>query len=214
MTEFRQFPDRGHSLTVDSGWPEVAGAALEWLEKQGVRRADCRPGVRFRTTVELGGRTATGLRVPAEIVEALGSGKKPAVRVTIGGHTYRSTVATRGGVYLLPLSGENRTAAGVAAGDEVDVDIELDDQPREVTVPDDLAAALAGTTRRGRRSSGCRTAIGSGTSWRSRARRRPRRGSAGWRRPLEMLREGAALARARASAPARGHGEGPRPRCG
>ena len=73
--------------------------------------ADC-PAVRFRTTVELGGTTATGLPVPAEIVEALGSGKKPAVRVTIGAHTYRSTVATRGGVYLVPLSGENRTAAG------------------------------------------------------------------------------------------------------
>jgi len=99
--------------------------------------------VRFRSTVELGGKTATGLPVPAEVVEALGSGRKPAVRVTIGGHTYRSTVATRGGVYMLPLSGENRTAAGVTAGDAVDVDVELDDQPREVAVPDDLAAALA-----------------------------------------------------------------------
>jgi hypothetical protein len=99
--------------------------------------------MRFRTTVELGGKTATGMRVPPDVVDALGSGKKPAVRVTIGAHTYRSTVATRGGVYMLPLSGENRTAAGVAAGDEVDVDVELDDQPREVPVPDDLAAALA-----------------------------------------------------------------------
>jgi hypothetical protein len=80
--------------------------------------------VRFRTTVELGGRTATGLRVPAEVVEAIGSGKKPAVRVTIGGHTYRSTVATRGGVCLLPLSGENRTAAGVAAGDAARAEFE------------------------------------------------------------------------------------------
>ena len=100
--------------------------------------------MRFRTTVELGGATATGLPVPAEVVEALGSGKKPAVRVTIGGHTYRSTVASRGGVYLVPLSRENRTAAGVKAGDDVDVDLELDDQPREVAVPEDLAAALAG----------------------------------------------------------------------
>jgi Bacteriocin-protection, YdeI or OmpD-Associated/Domain of unknown function (DUF1905) len=83
------------------------------------------------------------MRVPAEVVDALGSGRKPAVRVTVGGHTYRSTVATRDGVYMLPLSGENRTAAGVAAGDEVEVDVELDDQPREVVVPDDLAAALA-----------------------------------------------------------------------
>lgn len=36
VTEFRQFPDRGHSLTVDSGWPEVARAGLEWLDKQGI----------------------------------------------------------------------------------------------------------------------------------------------------------------------------------
>jgi len=100
--------------------------------------------MRFRTTVELGGKTATGMPVPPQIVEALGSGKKPPVRVTVGGHTYRSTVGTRDGVYLLPLSAENRTAAGVAAGDEVDVDVELDDQPRELTVPEDLVAALAG----------------------------------------------------------------------
>ncbi|TFV63759.1 DUF1905 domain-containing protein [Blastococcus sp. CT_GayMR20] len=99
--------------------------------------------MRFRTTVELGGKTATGMPVPPEIMEALGSGKKPPVRVTVGGHTYRSTVGTRGGVYLLPLSAENRAAAGVAAGDEVEVDVELDDQPRELAVPDDLVAALA-----------------------------------------------------------------------
>jgi hypothetical protein len=100
--------------------------------------------MRFRTTIELGGKTATGMPVPPEIVEAFGSGKKPPVRVTVGGHTYRSTVGSRGGVYLLPLSAENRTAAGVAAGDEVDVDVELDDQPRELAVPEDLVAALAG----------------------------------------------------------------------
>jgi hypothetical protein len=38
VTEFRQFPDRGHSLTVDSGWSEVAQAALDWLTKQGIPR--------------------------------------------------------------------------------------------------------------------------------------------------------------------------------
>ena len=100
--------------------------------------------MRFRTTVQLGGRTATGLPVPPEVVEALGAGKKPPVRVTIGGHTYRSTIASRGGVFLLPLSAENRAGAGVAAGDEVDVDVELDDAPRAVAGPDDLAGALAG----------------------------------------------------------------------
>jgi hypothetical protein len=93
--------------------------------------------------VELGGKTATGMPVPPEVVEALGAGKKPPVRVTVDGHTYRSSIGSRGGVYLIPLSAENRAAAGVAAGDEVDVDVELDDAPREVAVPDDLAAALA-----------------------------------------------------------------------
>jgi hypothetical protein len=97
----------------------------------------------FRTTVELGGKTATGLAVPDDVVAALGSGKRPAVRVTIGGHTYRTTVASRGGLFLVPLSAENRTAAGVAAGEQVDVDIHADTAPREVTVPGDLADALA-----------------------------------------------------------------------
>ena len=98
--------------------------------------------MRFRSTVELGGRTATGIPVPDEVVEALGGGRRPAVRVTIGGHTYRSSVAARGGRFLLPLSAENRQGAGVAAGDEVEVELELDTQPREVTVPADLAVAL------------------------------------------------------------------------
>jgi bifunctional DNA-binding transcriptional regulator/antitoxin component of YhaV-PrlF toxin-antitoxin module len=98
--------------------------------------------MRFATTVELGGRTATGMAVPAAVVEGLAAGRKPAVRVTVGGHTYRSTIATMGGRFLLPLSAENRTAAGVAAGDRVEVDVELDDTPRVVAVPADLAAAL------------------------------------------------------------------------
>lgn len=99
--------------------------------------------MRFRTTVELGGKTATGMAVPPEVVEALGAGKRPAVTVTVGGHTYRSTIGSMGGRYLLPLSAENRAAAGVSAGDEVDVDVELDTAPRVVAVPDDFAAALA-----------------------------------------------------------------------
>ncbi len=98
--------------------------------------------VRFRTVVELGGKTATGLAVPEDIVAGLGSGKRPAVLVTIGDHRYRTTVASMGGRFLVPLSADNRAAAGVAAGDEVDVDIEPDTAVREVTVPADLAAAL------------------------------------------------------------------------
>ena len=98
--------------------------------------------MRFRTTVLQGDKTATGIRIPDEIVEALGSGKRPAVTVTINGFTYRSSVATVSGSYMVGVSAENRAGAGVAGGDEVDVDIELDTAPRVVTVPDDLAAAL------------------------------------------------------------------------
>ena len=99
----------------------------------------------FRTVLELRGKTATGIVVPPEVVDELGAGKRPPVRVTIGGHTYRSTVAVMGGDYMLPVSAENRDAAGIAAGDEVDVRLELDTDPREVEVPPDLDAALAGS---------------------------------------------------------------------
>lgn len=105
--------------------------------------------MRFQSIVELGGKTATGIRVPEEVVTGLGSHRRPPVRVTVGAHTYRTTVAPMGGAYFVPLSAENRTAAGLAAGDQVDVDIELDTEPREVTVPADLAAALAGQSGAG-----------------------------------------------------------------
>ena len=98
--------------------------------------------MRFRSVVRLGGKTATGIPVPDEVVEGLGKGKRPPVRATINGHTYRSTVASVGGQFMLPISTENRESAGVAAGDEVEVDIELDTEPREVTVPPDFAEAL------------------------------------------------------------------------
>jgi hypothetical protein len=98
--------------------------------------------MRFRTTVELGGKTATGLQVSDEVVSTLASGKRPSVRITIGGHTYRTTVASMAGRFLVPLSADNRSAAGVAAGDDIDVEIALDTAPREVSVPDDLADAL------------------------------------------------------------------------
>jgi hypothetical protein len=99
--------------------------------------------VRFRTTLQQGGKTATGIQVPAEVVDALGSGKRPPVRVTINGYSYRSTVAVLGGVYMVGVSAEHRAGAGVVGGDEVDVDIVLDTSPREVDLPADFAAALA-----------------------------------------------------------------------
>jgi hypothetical protein len=98
--------------------------------------------VRFRTTIKQSGKTATGIEIPEKIVEALESGKRPAVNVTINGYTYRSTVAVMGGVYMVGVSAEHRAGAGVAGGDKVDVDIELDTAPREVSVPADFAVAL------------------------------------------------------------------------
>ncbi len=99
--------------------------------------------MRFRTTIELGGKTATGFAVPADVVESLGGGKRPPVVVRIGSYEYRSTVAVMGGRFMVPLSAEHRSGAGLAAGDEVDVELTLDAAPRVVTVPPELASALA-----------------------------------------------------------------------
>ena len=103
--------------------------------------------VRFESVVELGGKTATGIPVPDEVVEALGSGRRPPVTITVNGHTYRTTAVNMGGRFLVPLSAENREAAGVSAGDEITVDIENDTAPREVALPDDLAAAMDDAAR-------------------------------------------------------------------
>lgn len=99
--------------------------------------------MRFTATLELNGKTATGIEVPSSVVEALGGGRRPAVTVTLREHTYRTTVASMSGRFLIPVSAEVRAAAGVAAGDELDVGIEPDTAPRTVEVPADLAAALA-----------------------------------------------------------------------
>ena len=98
--------------------------------------------MRFTTTLELAGKTATGFRVPASVVEALGKGKRPPVVVTINGYSYRNTVAVYGDEFLIGVAAEHRAAAGVQAGDVVEVDLELDTAPREIEVPPDFAAAL------------------------------------------------------------------------
>jgi len=100
------------------------------------------PKARIRTKLLSAGKTATGFEVPAKVVDGLGAGKRPPVRVTINGFTYRSTVAVYGGKFLVGVSAENREGAGVAAGDVLDIDLELDSAPRDVVLPKDLAAAL------------------------------------------------------------------------
>ena len=98
--------------------------------------------MRFRTTLLQGGKTATGIEIPPDVVEALGAGKRPPVRVTINGYTYRNTVAVMGGAYMVGVSAEHRAGAGIEAGDEIDVELDLDSAPRELAVPADFAAAL------------------------------------------------------------------------
>ena len=98
--------------------------------------------MKFRTDLLSAGKTALGFEVPPEVVEGLGSGKRPPVLVTINGFTYRNTVAVMDGVYMIGVSAENRSGAGVGPGDTVEIDLVLDTAPRVVTVPPDLAAAL------------------------------------------------------------------------
>ena len=83
-----------------------------------------------------------GLEIPQEIVEALGAGGRPPVTITINGHSWKSRVAIMRGRHLLGLSNANRQAAGVLTGDEVEVEVELDTEPRVVIEPPDFARAL------------------------------------------------------------------------
>jgi Bacteriocin-protection, YdeI or OmpD-Associated/Domain of unknown function (DUF1905) len=90
------------------------------------------------------GKNATGIDVLPEILERLGAGKRPRLRVTINGHAYQSTVGTMRGVAKIPVSAAVREAAGVTAGERLRVQLELDETPRTVAVPGDLAVALDG----------------------------------------------------------------------
>lgn len=99
--------------------------------------------MKFRTTILQGGKTATGIHVPDEVVAALGASRKPPVKVTLNGYSYRSTVATMGGRFMVGVSAEVRERASVAGGDTLEVEIELDTAPRVLEVPADFAAALA-----------------------------------------------------------------------
>jgi hypothetical protein len=103
---------------------------------------DAAPRATFHTTILGTGKTTAGIEVPPEAVEALGAGKRPPVVVTINGYSYRNTVAVMGGAYMIGVSNEHRAASGLAAGDDVDVELVLDMAPRTVELPTDFAAAL------------------------------------------------------------------------
>jgi bifunctional DNA-binding transcriptional regulator/antitoxin component of YhaV-PrlF toxin-antitoxin module len=105
---------------------------------------------KFKTTLlQAEGMNATGIEVPPEIIDKLGQGKRPKVVLTVKGHSYRSTVAVMGGKYMIGVPQAHREAIGAKGGDKIEVQLELDDAPREVEIPKDLAAALkkAGATK-------------------------------------------------------------------
>ncbi len=99
--------------------------------------------MRFQAILELHGKTATGIEVPAAVVASLGVSKRPAVVVALNGFVYRTTIGVMGGRSLLPVNADIRRGAGVSAGDEIDVEVQVDTEPRTVEVPADLTAALA-----------------------------------------------------------------------
>lgn len=96
---------------------------------------------KYKTTIWQTGNN-TGVPVPPEVLEALDAGKRPAVKVTIKGYSYRSTVGAMDGQSLIPFSAAHREASGLKGGDKVEVTLELDTAPRTVELPKDLAAAL------------------------------------------------------------------------
>jgi hypothetical protein len=98
--------------------------------------------MKFTARVLLSGKSATGVEVPPEVVDALGGGRRPKVKATIGDYSYRNSVAPMNGTFMLSISAEVRNATGVAAGDLIEVDLVLDTEPRELSVPDDFAHAL------------------------------------------------------------------------
>ena len=97
---------------------------------------------KFKTTILTAGKTATGICIPGEIVEALNAGKKPPIKVTLNGYTYRSTVAVMGGKYMVGVNADIRAASGVKGGDILNVEIELDTEERKVELPADFKKAL------------------------------------------------------------------------
>ena len=102
------------------------------------------PTARFKAVVEASGKNTTGIPVPDMALSRLGRGKRPKVTARLGdAFSYRTTVGSYDGRAFLSVSAAVREAAGIAAGDEVEVELTVDDAPRDVELPSDLATALS-----------------------------------------------------------------------
>jgi hypothetical protein len=97
---------------------------------------------RFTAELQRVGKTGTMFEVPFDLNAAFGRARPP-VRVTIRGHTWRTTPGVYDGVGLVVVNRAVKAATGVDAGDRVRIAMELDTEPRRVIVPEDLRAALA-----------------------------------------------------------------------
>jgi hypothetical protein len=98
--------------------------------------------VTFQTILLQTGKNTTGIEVPAQIIEVLGGGKRPLVKVKVDDYSYRSAVAVMEGKYMISMSAAHREAGGFQGGDPVDVTLELDTEPRTVEIPEDLKNAM------------------------------------------------------------------------
>ena len=97
---------------------------------------------RFTVELERTGKTATMFRVPFDLKEAFGR-VRPPVRITICGHTWRTTPGVYDGVGRVVVNRAVKAATGIDAPDRVQVTMELDTEPRTVVIPADLRAAFA-----------------------------------------------------------------------
>ena len=98
----------------------------------------------FRTTLLATGGNNVGIVVPGDVLAAFGRGKRVPVVVTVdGGYRYRNTISSMGGRSLISFNAATRTATGKSGGDEIEVRLDVDDAPRTVDVPEQLAAELA-----------------------------------------------------------------------
>jgi len=99
--------------------------------------------IQFRALLQPRGPAAAVVLDDAQVATVGEGARRFPVVATVNGYTWRTSVARMGGEFLLGLSKEVRQGAGVEAGDEVEVAVELDTAPREVELPGALAAALA-----------------------------------------------------------------------
>ena len=98
-------------------------------------------GVTFSTKLSAFGNN-TGIEVPPEVIQELGGGSRPALSVDVNGYVYRNTVAVMGGKHLISVSAAIRKETGLRAEDAITVTLTVENTPRTVDVPGDLAAAL------------------------------------------------------------------------